>query len=74
MSDIFRRGLTVTNAFSVAVSFLRLVVIDGGDVDSDADAVDVSLTTGFVSGEEKEEKDDVDVRGSEDVIEVVGSK
>ena len=64
----------VVNVFISAVSLLSFVVIDCGDVDSDADAVDVSITTGFVSGEEKEEKDDVDVRGSEDVIEVVGSK
>ena len=42
----------IVNVFISAVSLLSFVNIDGGDIDSDADAVDVSITTGFVSGEE----------------------
>ena len=46
--------LKIVDLFIVAVSLFSFVVIDGDDVNGDADAVDVSLTTGFVSGEEKE--------------------
>ena len=46
--------LEIVDLFIVAVSLFSFVVIDGDDVNGDADAVDVSLTTGFVSGEEKE--------------------